>query len=44
MAHSYINEMLKPHAIPHVAAIGDILMHDNAWPHRAPLVDIILET
>ena len=36
----YVAEILRPHVVPHAAAIGDgfILMDDNAHPHRGRVV------
>ncbi|GFW10566.1 transposable element Tcb2 transposase [Trichonephila clavipes] len=42
----YADEMLRPHVIPYAGAIGDsfVFQDDNARPHRARLVENILET
>ena len=36
----YVAEILRPHVVPHAAAIGDgfILMDDNTRPHRGRVV------
>ncbi|CAB4034633.1 Hypothetical predicted protein, partial [Paramuricea clavata] len=36
----YVAEILRPHVVPHAAAIGDgfILMDDNARPYRGRVV------
>ncbi|GFU62656.1 transposable element Tcb2 transposase, partial [Trichonephila clavipes] len=42
---SYADEILRPHVIPYAGAIGDsfVFQDDNARPHRARLVDNMLE-
>lgn len=44
-ARRYADEILRPHAIPYAAALGDyyLLMHDNARSHTARLVENMLE-
>lgn len=44
-ARRYADEILRPHVIPYAAAIGDsfVLQDDNARPHRARLVENMLE-
>lgn len=44
-AQRYADEILRPHVVPYAAAIGDsfLLMHDNARPHTARLVENFLE-
>ncbi|GFV77536.1 transposable element Tcb2 transposase [Trichonephila clavipes] len=41
----YADEILRPHVIPYVGAIGDsfVFQDDNARPHRVPLVENMLE-
>ncbi|GFU07471.1 transposable element Tcb2 transposase [Trichonephila clavipes] len=41
----YADEILRPHVIPYVGAIGDsfVFQDDNARPHRARLVENMLE-
>ncbi|GFW91007.1 transposable element Tcb2 transposase [Trichonephila clavipes] len=41
----YADEILRPHVIPHAGAIGDsfVFQDDNARPHRARLVENMLE-
>ncbi|GFW17106.1 transposable element Tcb2 transposase [Trichonephila clavipes] len=41
----YADEILRPHVIPYTGAIGDsfVFQDDNARPHRARLVENILE-
>ncbi|GFT23667.1 transposable element Tcb2 transposase [Trichonephila clavipes] len=42
---SYADEILRPHVIPYAGAIGDpfVFQDDNARPHRARLVENMLE-
>ncbi|GFU75076.1 transposable element Tcb2 transposase [Trichonephila clavipes] len=42
---SYADEILRPHVIPYTGAIGDpfVFQDDNARPHRARLVENMLE-
>ncbi|GFU37670.1 transposable element Tcb2 transposase [Trichonephila clavipes] len=42
----YADEMLQPHVIPYAGAIGDsfVFQDDNTRPHRARLVENMLET
>ena len=44
-ARRYADEMLQPHVIPYAGAIGDsfVFQEDNARPHRARLVEKMLE-
>ena len=44
-ARRYADEMLQPHVIPYAGAIGDsfVFQDDNARPHRARLVENMLE-
>ncbi|GFW16949.1 transposable element Tcb2 transposase [Trichonephila clavipes] len=41
----YADEILRPHVIPYAIAIGDsfVFLDDNARPHRARLVENMLE-
>ncbi|GFV96995.1 transposable element Tcb1 transposase [Trichonephila clavipes] len=41
----YADEILRPHVIPYAGAIGDsfVFQDDNARPHRARLVENMLE-
>ncbi|GFV22238.1 transposable element Tcb2 transposase [Trichonephila clavipes] len=41
----YADEILRPHVIPYAGAIGDsfVFQNDNARPHRARLVEYMLE-
>ncbi|GFX34192.1 transposable element Tcb2 transposase [Trichonephila clavipes] len=41
----YADEILRPHVIPYTGAIGDsiVFQDDNARPHRARLVENMLE-
>ncbi|GFY35875.1 transposable element Tcb1 transposase [Trichonephila clavipes] len=41
----YADEILRPHVIPYAGAIGDsfVFQNDNARPHRAHLVENMLE-
>ncbi|GFW14580.1 transposable element Tcb2 transposase [Trichonephila clavipes] len=41
----YADEILRPHVIPYAGAIGDsfVFQDDNAQPHRARLVENMLE-
>ncbi|GFV87232.1 transposable element Tcb1 transposase [Trichonephila clavipes] len=41
----YADEILRPHVIPYAGAIGDsfVFQDDNARPHRAHLVENMLE-
>ncbi|GFX31009.1 putative DD41D transposase [Trichonephila clavipes] len=41
----YADEILRPHVIPYAGAIGDsfVFQNDNARPHRARLVENMLE-
>ncbi|GFX43339.1 transposable element Tcb2 transposase [Trichonephila clavipes] len=41
----YADEILRPHVIPYAGAIGDsfVFLDDNARPHRARLVENMLE-
>ncbi|GFW69306.1 transposable element Tcb2 transposase [Trichonephila clavipes] len=42
----YADEIHRPHVIPYAGAIGDsfVFQDDNARPHRARLVENMLET
>ena len=44
-ARRYADEILRPHVIPYAGAIGDsfVFQDDNARPHRARLVENMLE-
>ncbi|GFV03495.1 transposable element Tcb2 transposase [Trichonephila clavipes] len=41
----YADEILRPHVIPYAGSIGDsfVFQDDNARPHRARLVENMLE-
>ncbi|GFY23193.1 transposable element Tcb1 transposase [Trichonephila clavipes] len=45
MGRWYADEILRPHVIPYAEAIGDsfVFQDDNARPHRARLVENMLE-
>ncbi|GFW27729.1 transposable element Tcb2 transposase [Trichonephila clavipes] len=45
MGRRYADEILRPHVIPYAGAIGDsfVFQDDNARPHRARLVENMLE-
>ncbi|GFX05600.1 transposable element Tcb2 transposase [Trichonephila clavipes] len=45
MCRRYADEILRPHVIPYAGAIGDsfVFQDDNARPHRARLVENMLE-
>ena len=41
----YIDEILRPHVVPFLRPMGNngIFQDDNAWPHRARIVDGFLQ-
>jgi hypothetical protein len=45
-ANRYIRDILEPHVVPFAPLIGNdsILMHDNARPHIAQIVNEYLDT
>ncbi|GFU17436.1 transposable element Tcb2 transposase [Trichonephila clavipes] len=46
MGRRYADEILRPHVIPYAGAIGEsfVFQDDNARPHRARLVENMLQT